>query len=164
MCSLLRRRSVGSSHTPSPRGGGTRDEPREGLRRRLRHLFVSLCRFTENGQKNVPESKTHVQRIVLLFSDVRCLRHGGCLSSLIIFVCPDAPCHGHVTISEARDFAGFRKWRRRRCWMLQLPRTQAFPGISAVGAQREGSTAWSLAPTAENPKKHLGTRQARARN
>ena len=33
---------------------------------------------------------------------------------------PDDPSHRDVTISEARDFAGFRKWRRRRCWMLEL--------------------------------------------
>ena len=36
------------------------------------------------------------------------------------FVCPYELGHRDVTISEVRDFAEFRKWRGRRCWMLGL--------------------------------------------
>ena len=35
------------------------------------------------------------------------------------------------TINEARDFAGFRKWRRRRCWMLEL-QTNFFHNLDPI--------------------------------
>ena len=50
---------------------------------------------------------------------------------------PDDLCHRDVTISEARDFAGFRKWRRRRCWMLEL-QTNFFHNLDPIsGAPSE---------------------------
>ena len=44
---------------------------------------------------------------------------------------PDELCHRDVTISEARDFAGFRKWRRRRCWILEL-QTNFFHNLDPI--------------------------------
>ena len=44
---------------------------------------------------------------------------------------PDDRCHRDVTISEARDFAGFRKWRRRRCWMLKK-KTNFFHNLDPI--------------------------------